>query len=376
VKPLHVFIIQPFQTGHADRLKTLIEEACHGFGDRFRAYRADNTKSPAGPRLQDRIDSYIKKANICIADLTGTLNANVLLEVGAAYTLNIPVIAIAEKELPTDIKGNLRINLDPGKIGDQSIAEEFKETLKRRLTEAENEIGKAREPQFISYGFEARRHIDFRSLVSGCERRFNVLTTNLGFLVNYRFTDEHDQSKKHNVLDLLGDELHRKPEDFITKILVLDPDSNFTNDRALGLGRDRREFRENLRQDLEDLVDFAASPKCVRAFQVKTYEALPMQITYTFDDVVVSSVVATDRSSRDCVHYVHSTLPRGVQETYERQFDYLWARGIIAANRTGPGRRSFRKNTPLHLNGGQYKTRVRSHSTESLSVPEPTEPEK
>ncbi len=339
MKPIEVFIIQPFESTHSTRFKELVIQTCTELDGRFHAFRADEEQSHAGPRLQDRIDSYIKKANICIADLSGTTNHNVLLEVGAAYTLNIPVIPISNQDLPTDIKGNLRIQLDPATIDKEDTEKLFKSTLRQRLLEAESEIGNTHGPQFIAYGYEARHHIDFHRLVRGSERRIDVLTTNLGFFVNYEFTVKHNGQEKLSILDMLGQTLAEKPDDFSIRVLVLDPDSNFTNDRATGLGRDRREFRELLRQDLKTLVEFVGSPECVRAFQIKTYEALPTQVTYTFDDVLVSSVVATDRSSRECIHYVHSVSPRGVIETFGRQFDYFWARGTSVASKQAPHRR-------------------------------------
>jgi hypothetical protein len=65
--------------------------------------------------------------------------------------------------------------------------------------------------------------------------------------------------------------------------------------------------------------------------EVHIYDDYPLQMTFFFDDVVVSSVVAGTRSSRDCVTYMHSLKHAGAQETYERHFDQLWGKATAFA---------------------------------------------
>src|SRR5689334_14900681 len=113
MKPLRVFIIQPFGTSYAQRFRELISEVCSSEELRgsFEPFQAMDQPT-IEPRLQDRINSYIRDADLCVADLTGPGNANALLEVGAAYALEIPVIPFSDKELPSDIRGNLYVNLE------------------------------------------------------------------------------------------------------------------------------------------------------------------------------------------------------------------------------------------------------------------------
>jgi nucleoside 2-deoxyribosyltransferase len=340
MKPLRVFLIQPFRAPHAQQFREIVFEVCKKSGGMLECFTADTADiADAGPRLQDRIDSYIKNADICVADLTGTINSNALLEVGAAYALNIPVIPVADNELPSDIRGNLYIELHPNKMGAAQVSTKFSRELQSRLQEASHDIGKHFRDQFVAYGYESRRSVDFYSLVRRCERRIDILTTNLGFVVNEPLVSGPEGEKSRTLLQLLAQSLHLKPSGFSMRILALHPESNFTNDRALGLGRDRSAFRNNMKEDLDTVTTFINSNDCVRPVQIKTYDAFPLQMIYFFDDIVVSSVVATTISSRNCVTYTHSLLVKGAKETYERHFENLWGTGTILATSSISGNR-------------------------------------
>lgn len=329
MRPLRVFIIQPFGTPHADKFRGIVEKVCDDADGAFEAFSAIGASSKAGPRLQDRIDSYIKTADICVADLTGVTNHNSLLEVGAAYTLNIPVIPVSDKELPSDIRGNLWVEFDPSSIDNSDVEDTLRTHLAARLAEAMNDIGRHHRNQFISFGYESRRVVDFSSLVRRCERRIDILTTNLGFVVNEKLASK--APSRETLLQMVAESLKEKPPGFRVRVLALHPDSNFTNERALGLGRDRSVFREHMREDLKTVKRFTESEDCVRSVQIKTYDAVPLQMTYFFDDIVVASVVSTSLSSRDCITYVHSLLAKGANETYERHFDHLWGTASVEA---------------------------------------------
>ena len=335
MRPLRIFIIQPFQASHSESFKKIIDEVCKESKGKFIAFRADDEFASVGSRLQDRIDSYIKKSDICIADLcldieSGKRSENALLEVGAAYTLNIPVILAADSDLPADIKGNLYLKMMPKEFKTDNYINEFKSKLRNRFHEASLEIGFHRRNQFIAYGFNSRRSVDFSSFTRRCQKRISILTTNLGFVVNERL--KHGLDEEVTLLQMIASMLTEKPSGFTIRILALDPDSNFTNDRASDLNRDRKEFREKMRQDLETVINFAKSNDCVRSLQIKTYETSALQMTYFFDDYVISSVVSKSVSSRECITYIHSLHVDGARQTYEHHFDNLWGSAKLVAS--------------------------------------------
>src|SRR5262249_10947539 len=151
-------------------------------------------------------------------------------------------------------------------------------------------IGRHYQSQFIAYGHQRRRNVDFYSHINRCQKTISILTTNLGFVVNEYL--EYAPGKEATFLQMIAESISNKPLTFQIKILALDPDSNFTNDRASALGRGRTEFRETMKQDLNTICDFLRSSDCTRRAQVRIYDEFPYQMTYFFDDFVVSSVVA------------------------------------------------------------------------------------
>lgn len=324
MKPLNLFTIQPFSAKHSKFFWDAINDVSKEFNGDFEVVRADKKPSDAGTRLQDRIDSYIKKSDLCLADMTDERNENVLLEVGAAMCLNKPVIIVSGKKLPSDISNQTYINLDISKIGDENTKDLFKAQLKERLTEILYSRNKSRESQFIVYGFENRRLVDFFDIVKRCQTRINILTTNLGFVVNEELSCGIGPEKE-SLLSMIAKEIENKPAKFSMKILTLDPDSNYTNERASALSRDRQEFREHMRADLDTVRNFINSDDCKASVEMKTYDAFPLQMTYFFDDMVISSVVNNSKSSRECITYLHSLDESGVSDTYVQHFNNLWS---------------------------------------------------
>ncbi len=324
MKPLNLFTIQPFASKNSKFFWDAINNVCKEFNSHFEVIRADKKPSDAGTRLQDRIDSYIKKSDLCIADMTGERNENVLLEVGAALCLNKPIIIVADKKLPSDISNQTYINLDASSLDKEETKKSFKLHLTERLTEILYSKNKFRQNQFIVYGFENRRLLDFFDIVKRCQTRINILTTNLGFVVNEELRCGIAPQKK-TLLSIIADEIVNKPSSFSIKILTLDPDSNYTNERASALSRDRQEFREHMRADLNTVKNFVKSDDCKASVEIKTYDAFPLQMTYFFDDIVISSVVNNSKSSRECITYLHSLDESGVADTYVQHFSNLWA---------------------------------------------------
>ncbi|GEM_PF-5020007 len=334
MKPKKLFVIQPFKENHSDAFFDQIRFTCSAFKNEFKVCRADTEPSESGPMLQFRIIEYLKKADICVADIS-TGNHNVWYEVGVAFALDIPVILVSSKnitegktmkeKIPSDISNNLFICCEFDKLSTETkVQQAFREELKGRLEELKS-TKLAQKPEFIVKGYKNRKQIDFSDLITRCQKRIWILTTNVDFIVN-----EPLQcglcSEKRTVLDMIYNELKLKPSDFSIRILTLDPDSNYTNDRASSLLTDKIKFRENMREELKKIKSFVEE-NCTLFAEVRTYDAYPLQMTYFFDEYVVSSVVNSSSKSRDCITYLHSLKELGAVETYEKHFELLWSSG-------------------------------------------------
>jgi len=325
--PTHVFVMQPYSEDHSDTLFKIIEEELPKVG--CVALRADKSGSGVNFRLQDRIDDNIKKADICIADITSPRNENVLLEVGAALALQIPVVIVSSDPLPSDISNNLYININPKDLSKESACNQFRGELQQRMREGKSHIGYLPTENFVAHGYPDREGVDLDLLIRRVEKRIYVLTTNLSYVVSSPLrhssvSEQHPHGR--TILHALVEELPKKKNSgFVTRILALDPDSNFTNERADSLLRSRREFREEVRQNLDELTSKLCNNKSTNA-EIKIYNEYPLQMTFFFDDIVVNSAVAGSTSSRHCVTYVHNLSYRSARNTFEAHFDQLWGR--------------------------------------------------
>jgi hypothetical protein len=396
MKPLRVFVIQPYKEKHSDAFWQLILRVCNTCKDDFLAFRADTEPSNGGSRLQDRIEYYLKKADICIADFTvpngGTRNENVLIEVGASYTLNIPVILVSNTGLPADIKGNFYVEFDPEKIDDENEVNKFLEQVYDRLSEAfyQKLTDNFRSNQFIAYGYSNRREVDFYSFFQRSQERIYILTTNLGFIVDEKlfcgingekrktFLELFNESKigkaqsseqRKTILDMINEVTLNKPSSFQIRILALDPDSNYANERASALNRDKQAFREKMRTDLLRTKEIIESNTCPASIVVKTYDAYPLQMTYFFDNYVISSVVAFGRSSRDCTTYVHSLMDRGAKETFETHFENLWGNSkLYATNNRGSELQKQHEKNKIQNNNDVSDSEVSNMEVNDMEV--------
>lgn len=326
--PTHVFLMQPYGEDHSKKLLEVVVEELKQIGCVTK--RADKDECDINFRLQDRIDDYIKKTDICVADLTSPRNENVLLEVGAALALQIPVVIIANGSLPSNISGNIYIQLNPADLSKESECKKFCAELRQRMREGKSQIGHHLPTEnFVAHGYPDREGVDFDLLIRRSERRINILTTNLGYVVKHQLkhsliSEEHPHGR--TMLQALIEELpKKKTHGFLTRILALDPDSNFTNERADSLQRSRRDFREEVRQNLDELTSKLCNTKGINA-EVKIYNEYPLQMTFFFDHVIVNCAVTGSISSRFCVTYVHNLSYRSTRDTFERHFDQLWGR--------------------------------------------------
>jgi hypothetical protein len=102
----YVFVLMPFEEPWSENVKDAIEQACARAGDQFAGLhweRADDITLPG--KITDQIISAIQRADVLIADVTGS-NPNVLFELGYADALRKEIIVINQvlERTPFDIK--------------------------------------------------------------------------------------------------------------------------------------------------------------------------------------------------------------------------------------------------------------------------------
>ncbi len=310
------FVIQPFGKKSTDNkdaptvdndkvfemLKTL-ERIQPNF--RLEVYRGD-TEEVKRENLHSHVSDCIKTSHFCIADLTGQ-NPNVLYEAGVArgYGRKVIIICQDKSDIPSDLEGSIFVVYTPGRLGNlpsdiqqhfarvQEIIEEFKE---------HGELGSVRY-------LPNRKNDLIKSKIAKAKNRIDILQTNLCVLA---------KGFKDDVKSTLD-----KTEGLKVRILTLDPQSIFVNHRAQQLDLDIKEFRQELEDSLDNVKEYFSNYG--DRVRIKIYDDFPVQITFCFDQEIISCVVSSTGKSRDnCAFIVPDNMP-GAQGSFFEHFGRLWS---------------------------------------------------
>lgn len=136
----------PFGEPWSTNVKDAIGQACSIVSGRFtglRAERADDITKPG--RITDQIVSAIERADILVADITGS-NPNVRFELGYGDALDKPIIVLNQdvEETPFDVKDWRQIVYSAGHLT------QLRETLSAFLTGSLLKLGFSRSSPFQS----------------------------------------------------------------------------------------------------------------------------------------------------------------------------------------------------------------------------------
>ncbi len=106
-----------------------------------RPITVDNQPGLPGSSVPDSITRAIQKADLIIADITGS-NPNVMYEVGFAHALRKPVLLIVgsgQKDIPFDLRGQLFFVYEPDRVEADKNLEFAVRTWGERYTPAMQE---------------------------------------------------------------------------------------------------------------------------------------------------------------------------------------------------------------------------------------------
>jgi hypothetical protein len=222
-------------------------------------------------------------------------------EVGYAAGRRIPVVLIGSEEsyknLPSNLQGTIVTTYNPKKDNDYSnfsrkLAKQVNETIRQQV------VGRLKGDYPVE-GFTGRNNVHLPRLIATAKRRVLILTTNLSYTVLHLIP-----SLKTSI------EENKENPDFKVEILTMDPESNVANDRAEQLGKTTREYRDELRESLEKIIEVFSNHKHV---EIMTYTTLPTQMTFVVDNVVVVAVVSMSELSRESTHFVVGDSPQATE---------------------------------------------------------------
>lgn len=143
--------------------------------------------------------------------------------------------------------------------------------------------------------FTNREAVKIPERIEKAGKRVHILTTSLDYSRTYlKESMTHALKKNEN-----------NPS-FRIVLLTMDPECEATNGRAEQLGKNFKEFRDELRDALADMVDTFGHERQVDILQ---YRTLPTQSTYIIDNVAINSVVSLGIQSREGIHFVIENNP-------------------------------------------------------------------
>lgn len=309
--------IEPFETENEDTSSY-----------KLKIVRADHTLKDLG--LKEHVKRCIEECDIVLAVLSDS--QNVFWEVGYAEALEKPIVFMANQ---SDINQH-RIPVLAG----QPIFFQYNhdlvvqasgspEVLRQTLAPIRKNLGPYFERAFervgqsrigrLTYKVTAHGRREFAKLaelISHAQRRVDILTTNLDWLVT---SDEFSLKKKskHPFQEALGRGAR-------IRIATMDPEAVIAEYRAKQLGEeaDVPAYRSTLREGVRQLYSTFRSE--IGRFNLRIYNELPLQITYIIDDLVVTGIIARSEKSRELIHVEFYKGAEGVTESFLNHFESLY----------------------------------------------------
>ncbi len=269
--------------------------------------------------LDDSIMMNISAADFVVTDWT-TMNPNVLLEAGFAHGRAKHGIHLsADGSFPSDRAGIIYVHYDPTKL------QVLSSNLSGHIPALVDQIEKG--PWVFDY--HSLRSTDLvRRMIRESTRDIRILQTNL-------------ETVNTNHLPDLDDALKRGVQ---VRILTLDPQSRYVNERALQLGY-KNETIKVYRDGLQNAIDNTSTHlDRFKNFRLRLYNDFPNQLTYIFDDRVLASIISrTGRSRDNCVFHLPSHRLPGATHTFVDHFNQLWDTTVQEIARETPSRSSEAK---------------------------------
>lgn len=261
------------------------------------------TAKDLGPQsvyVEEHVRRSINTVDFVVVDWTG-LNPNVLLEAGYSLGRGKPFLNLTADDISfADRAGLIRIRYDFQEI--DKLPAKLKDSIPLLIKSIETS------PQMFDYHDKRATELVSR-MIHDASSQIRILQTNL-------------ETVNANHLRELEDALKRGVR---VKVLTLDPQSRYVNERAKQLGYkipNVRVYRNALQVAIDNIHTMLGR---YENFELRLYNDFPNQLTYLFDDAVLASIISrTGRSRENCAFYLPSGHLQGPKHTFIDHFEQLW----------------------------------------------------
>lgn len=260
--------------------------------------------------IDDNVKRHIEMTDFVIADISGD-NRNALLELGYADGKLKPYVIMSQGaidiQLPTDKQGRIIAHYDPTHL------ERLKDSLRVNLEYLINDVDERRDAD--NYTIQCFSSRDVRMIDEKIHKSrycIHILQTNL-------------ETLNANHLGHIKARMCQS-DDLRLRMLTLDPQSTYVNERAKQLGRSGDGigvYRNGLMISLDQAKLELDTLK--ERVMIKVYDDFPTQMTYRFDNELQVCVVSRITKSREnCTFLIDNITKKGINQSFIRHFKAIW----------------------------------------------------
>jgi hypothetical protein len=265
---------------------------------------------PRNMTIKAHVEKAVQSADFCIADMTGH-NPNVMYEVGFATAIDKPLVLTRKRGselIPADISSIATLEYDEQSLDMfrerlsiaclQAIGRaELNRTIKQETRQAFTGIGLSRiEPDFVDK-FMASIQGEFSALIS---------------------------SPAIFVRDFLPKIELAQHADLAIRLLIPDPEADFTSYRARKLALNVAQYRTELWQALESLLERAKS----LAIDLRLTDAYIPNSIYLSENIGILVPELSSRSYQVSIAMVFDRNNSEVFSVLKHQFEQAWSSAV------------------------------------------------
>jgi len=306
-----LFMITPYSCVQCDVWTEALLPAVNRI-NKLKNYTINPTRADfklLGLEFEENLHKHLNETDLCLCDITG-LNPNVMYEIGYARAIKKKTIIIreGEQDIPVDIQDKYVYSYDTQEMNKLSLY------LESAINKGIDVVRTRQTNQQLSYEvicFKDRDSSDLGNKISEAMNQIAILETNVSTVLKTYLEQLKKALNKNKGLSI--------------RILTLDPDSSFVNNRAAQLGVPVGQYREELHDSIRSLL--TALQEYGDRINLKIYNDFPTQITFMVDDAIYScSIARSNRSRKLCTFKLHQ-FNTGAERTFQFHFEAVWGFG-------------------------------------------------
>ncbi len=260
--------------------------------------------------IDENVKAHIKNSDFIIADISGD-NKNALLELGYAEGTGKSYVIISQGginiHLPSDKSGRLIAPYDPHDLNSL-----FK-NIGIQMDYIVDEVNKKRNMSPYPVSCYSKRDIQvIDKEIDNAKNCIHILQTNLETL-----DTNHISHIKSRMIE--NDQL-------VLRLLTLDPQSTYVNERAKQLGRTGDEigvYRSGLITSIDQSK--IELKELITRTKIKIYDDFPTQMTYRIDNkIMICTVSQITKSRENCSFIIDDINKPGISQSFLKHFKEIW----------------------------------------------------